>query len=166
MKTLLMFALATATAYSQAIPHMEKRGEATQLIVDGKPFLALSGELANTAPSNPEYTRKIFPILAKQVHLNTLLIPLAWAWVEPEEGKYDFNIADAAIAGANQYDIRIVWLWFGSWKNGQSDFTPAWVKRRQDRFPRAQIQNGKSVQILSTLSETNLQADARGSSPR
>ena len=95
MKTLLICALLTATAYAQAIPHLEQRGEATQLIVDGKPFLALSGELANTAPSNPEYMRKIFPILAKQVHLNTLLIPLAWAWVEPEEGKYDFSIADA-----------------------------------------------------------------------
>ena len=35
------------------------------------------------------------------------------------------------------------------------------MKANQDRFPRAQIQNGKSVEILSTLSESNLQADAR-----
>ena len=161
MKILLTCALLTATAYSQAIPHMEKRGLATQLIVDGKPFLALSGELANTAPSDLAYMRRIFPILANQVHLNTVLTALAWAWIEPEEGKYDFSLADAAIENANQSDLRIVWLWFGSWKNGQSDFMPAWVKRQQDRFPRAQIQNGKSVQILSTLSESNVQADAR-----
>jgi hypothetical protein len=156
-----MFALATATSYSQGIPHMEKRGEATQLIVEGKPFLALSGELANTAPSDPDYMRKIFPILAKQVHLNTVLTALAWAWIEPEEGKYDFSIADAAIQLANQNDLRIAWLWFGSWKNGQSDFIPAWVKRQQDRFPRAQIQNGKSLQTLAVFSDNNWQADAR-----
>ena len=161
MKTLLLCALLTAAAYPQAIPHLEKRGAATQLIVDGKPFLALSGELANTAPSNPAYMRRIFPILAQQVHLNTVLVAVAWAWIEPQEGQYDFSIPDAAIALANQNDLRIAWLWFGSWKNGQSDFTPAWVKRQQDRFPRAQIQNGKSIQTLSVLSQNNVQADAR-----
>ena len=161
MKTLLICALATATAYSQALPHMEKRGEATQLIVDGKPFLALSGELANTAPSDLDYMQRIFPILAKQVHLNTVLTALAWAWIEPQEGKFDFHFADAALENANRNNLRIVWLWFGSWKNGQSNFAPAWVKANQDRFPRAQIQNGKGIEILSTLSENNQQADAR-----
>src|SRR5208283_387882 len=107
MKILLMCTLLTATAYSQALPHMEKRGQATQLIVDGKPFLALSGELANTAPSNLDYMRHIFPILASQVHLNTVLTAMAWAWIEPQEGKYDFHLADAAIELANQNDLRI-----------------------------------------------------------
>jgi hypothetical protein len=161
MKTLLIGALLAAAVYPQALPHMEKRGAAMQLIVDGKPFLALSGELANTAPSNLDYMQRIFPILAKQVHLNTVLTPMAWAWIEPQEGKFDFHLADAAIENANKCDLRIVWLWFGSWKNGQSNFTPGWVKANQDRFPRAQIQNGKGMEILSTLSQNNLQADAR-----
>ncbi|MGA2117291.1 MAG: DUF5597 domain-containing protein [Bryobacteraceae bacterium] len=161
MKTLLMCALAAATAYAQALPHMEKRGDAVQLIVDGKPFLALSGELANTAPSDLDYMQRIFPILARQVHLNTVLTAMAWAWIEPREGDYDFHFADAAIENANKCNLRIAWLWFGSWKNGQSNFVPAWVKANQDRFPRAQIQNGKSVETLSTLSESNWQADAR-----
>jgi hypothetical protein len=161
MKILLISALLTAAAYPQALPHMEKRGAATQLIVDGKPFLALSGELANTAPSNLDYMQRIFPILARQVHLNTVLTAMAWAWIEPQEGQYDFHLADAAIENANKCDLRIVWLWFGSWKNGQSNFAPGWVKANQDRFPRAQIQNGKGMEILSTLSQNNLQADAR-----
>jgi len=161
MKTLLMCALLTAAAYPQAPSHLEKRGQATQLIVDGKPFLALSGELANTAPSNLDYMRHIFPILAKQVHLNTVLTAVAWGWIEPREGQYDFHLVDAAIELANKNDLRLAWLWFGSWKNGESNFAPGWVKADYDRFPRAQIQNGKNVEILSTLSDSNLQADAR-----
>ena len=128
MKILLMCALLTAPVYPQAPSHMEKRGQATQLIVDGKPFLALSGELANTAPSDLDYMRHIFPILANQVHLNTVLTAVAWAWIEPQEGQYDFHLVDAAIELANQNDLRIAWLWFGSWKNGQSNFAPGWVK--------------------------------------
>jgi len=153
--------LLTTSAYTQNIPHLEKRGEATQLIVDGRPFLALSGELANTAPTDLEYMRRMFPILANQVHLNTVLTAVAWAWIEPEEGKYDFRFVDAALENANKNNVRIAWLWFGSWKNGASNFTPGWVKANQDRFPKAQIQDGRSVEILSTLSDENVRADAR-----
>ncbi|MGA2752029.1 MAG: DUF5597 domain-containing protein [Verrucomicrobiota bacterium] len=162
MKTQIVCALLlAATAYPQSLPHMEQRGEARQLIVDGKPFLALSGELANTAPSDLDYMRRIFPILANQVHLNTVLTAVAWAWIEPQEGQYDFRFVDAAIENANKSNLRIVWLWFGSWKNGESNFTPGWVKTNQARFPKAQIQNSQSVEILSTLSQSNWQADAR-----
>ena len=35
-------------------PHLEKRGLATQLIVDGKPFLVLGAEPPTSAPSNIE----------------------------------------------------------------------------------------------------------------
>ena len=34
-----------------AIPHLQKQGTATQLIVDGKPFLMLAGELRNSSGS-------------------------------------------------------------------------------------------------------------------
>ena len=154
-------AQAVPTAAPQALPHLEKRGLATQLIVDGKPFLALSGELANTAPSDLDYMQHIFPILANRVHLNNVLTAVAWAWIEPQEGKYDFRLVDAALENANKNNLHITWLWFGSWKNGQSDFIPTWVKTDQARFPRAQITTGKSVQILSTLSDNNVQADAK-----
>jgi hypothetical protein len=140
---------------------LEKRGLATQLIVDGKPYLALSGELSNTISSNLEFMKTVWPMLADRVHLNTVLTGMCWAWIEPEEGKYDFSIADAAIENARQHNLRIVWLWFASWKNGLSSFPPPWVKANQERFPRAQITDGKSVEVLSTLSENNREADAR-----
>jgi hypothetical protein len=45
-------------AYAQTaagVPHLEKQGTATQLIVDGKPFLALTGELGNNTASARAY---------------------------------------------------------------------------------------------------------------
>ena len=57
--------------------------------------------------------------------------------------------------------MRIAWLWFGSWKNGLTNFAPAWVVANQDRFPRAQLAGGKTVEVLSTLSDANRDADAK-----
>src|SRR5208337_1295283 len=131
------------------IAHLEKRGAATQLMVDGKPFLALAGELNNTAASSPEYMKTVWPMLAK-AGLNTVLVPIAWDWIEPVEGKFDFTFADDAIRDARANHMRIAWLWFGSWKNGLSSFAPAWVKSNQDRFPRAQLSGRKTVEVLST----------------
>jgi hypothetical protein len=142
-------------------PHLEKRGLATQLIVDGKPFLVLAGELSNTVSSDTERMKEVWPALASQAHMNTVLTGISWDWIEPEEGKYDFRLVDELIAGAKRNNVRIVWLWFASWKNGLSSFAPAWVKARQSRFPRAQIRDGKTIEALSTLSPDNMQADAR-----
>jgi len=144
-----------------AIPHLERRGQATQLIVDGKPFLVLGGELSNTVSSDTERMKAVWPLLAGKVHMNTILTGISWDWIEPEEGKYDFRLVDQLIENARQNNVHIVWIYFGSWKNGLSSFAPAWVKAAQDRFPRAQIRGGKTIEVLSTLSQNNLHADAR-----
>ena len=148
------------TTSAPAVAHLEKRGAATQLIVDGKPFLALAGELTNTAASSPEHMKAVWPNLAT-IGLNTVLAPIAWAWIEPQEGKFDFTFADDIIQDARANNMRIAWLWFGSWKNGLTNFAPAWVVANQDRFPRAQLAGGKTVEVLSTLSDANRNADAK-----
>src|ERR1039457_4663878 len=90
-----------------AAPHLEKRGQATQLIVDGKPFLVLSGELSNTVSSDAERMKAVWPLLANKVHMNTVLTGVSWDWIEPEEGKYDFRIVDRLIESARQNNVRI-----------------------------------------------------------
>ena len=145
-----------------AIPHLEKRGLATQLIVDGKPFLVLGAEPPTSAPSNLEYLRYMLPVLADDAPEHRGAIAVGWNWIEPQKGKYDFRILDAVIEDARKIDQRIVLVWFGSWKNGDSSFAPAWVKADQDRFPRAQVsQDGKTAEALSAFSENNWEADAR-----
>jgi len=85
---------------------------------------------------------------------------VSWDLVEPEEGKFDFSMIDYQIEAARANNVRLVLLWMASWKNGLSHFPPLWVKANQDRFPRVVNAQGKTLEILSTLSENSRNADA------
>jgi hypothetical protein len=142
------------------VPKIEKRGEATQLIVDGEPFLVLGGELHNSSSSSREYMKDIWPML-ETMNLNTILAVVEWSLVEPVEGQFDFSIVDELIEDARAHNIRLSLLWFGAWKNGQSHYMPGWVKEDYTRFPRVMTSEGKSLEILSTFEEETMGADAR-----
>lgn len=149
-----------APAQNSGIPHLEKHGTATQLVVDGKPFLILGGELYNSSSSNLDYVRPIWPRLAA-LPLNTVLTPLSWELIEPKEGKFDFTAIDGLIEGARQNHLRLVFLWLASWKNGMSSYPPLWVKEDTGRFPRVIEKDGNAVEILSPLGRETMEADAR-----
>src|SRR5579863_4740424 len=140
-------------------PHLERRGATTQLIVDGKPFLMLSGELYNSSSSSLEYMKPIWPQLAA-MGINSVVTPLTWELIEPEEGKFDFTLVDGLLDQARHEHERIVFLWLASWKNGMSSYAPVWVKRDTKRFPRV-VENGAEVEILSPLAASTMEADAR-----
>jgi beta-galactosidase GanA len=141
-------------------PHLEKRGDVTQLIIDGKPFLMLGGELLNNSATSLEYMKPVWPRLAA-MHLNTVLVPVSWAQLEPTEGKFDYALVDGLIREARAQNLHIVFLWFGSWKNTWSSYAPDWVKRDFDRFARVQLASGAGTERLSPFSEANRNADAR-----
>jgi Domain of unknown function (DUF5597)/Beta-galactosidase len=141
------------------IPHLEKRDGMTKLIVDGRPFICLAGELSNTASSDREATKATIARLA-QANFNTVLSVVSWDLVEPTEGKFDFSMIDYQIEAARANNVRLIFLWMASWKNGLSHFPPLWVKANQERFPRVVNAQGKTLEILSTLSENNRNADA------
>ena len=163
--TLLSILLAVSTCsmgHSQApaLPHLEKRGSATQLIVDGNPFLVLGGELHNSSSSSVAYMEPVWARLSA-MHLNTVLLPVAWETIEPEEGKFDFRCVDGLLEGARKSNLKLVVLWFGAWKNTYSTYAPAWVKTNTKRFPRVQTSNGMGTERLSPLSAAVRNADAR-----
>jgi beta-galactosidase GanA len=141
-------------------PHLRKQGTATQLVVGGKPFLVLGGELGNSSSSSIDYMRPIWPKLVA-LNLNTVVIPVYWELIEPTEGRFDFGLVDEMIREARQHKLRLVPLWFASWKNSMSCYAPAWVKKDQQRFPRAQDKTGRGMEILSPFSKENVDADAR-----
>ena len=142
------------------IPHLERRDGMTKLIVDGRPFICIAGELANSSSSDIEALKTTFPRLAA-AHLNTILTVVSWDLVEPEEGKFDFSVVDDQLKLARENNLRLIFLWMGSWKNGLSHYPPPWVKANQERFPRVANADGRSLEILSTLSENNRNADAK-----
>jgi hypothetical protein len=155
---------------------LRKQGTATQLIVDGKPFLALAGELNNNGATSVEYLKPAWPKFVEG-KFNTILGGVSWAQIEPQEGKFDFSVVDGIIRDARSHNMHLVFLWFATWKNGQSSYPPDWVKRDFGRFPRVQIVGGTwpvfgagvgqprapftgSIELLSPLSDANRDADA------
>lgn len=159
---LCIFALAPLVAEAQAngaLPRLQKKGDATQLIVDGKPFLVLGGELHNSSSTSRDYMEPIWQQLV-DMHLNTVLAVVPWDMVEPEEGRFDFSMVDDLVEDARRHNLKLVLLWFGSWKNGLSHYVPDWVKRDRERFPYALTRRG-SPEILSVFSEENREADRR-----
>jgi beta-galactosidase GanA len=159
---LLFVGLETAVLPAQTattMPHLEKRGAATQLIVDGKPYLILGGELHNSSSSSLAYMKPLWPKLAA-TGLNTVVTPLSWELVEPKEGTYDFALVDGLLAQARADHERIVFLWLASWKNGMSSYAPAWVKQDTRRFPRV-VERGNEVEVLSPQAAATQEADAR-----
>lgn len=144
---------------SSGTPHLERRGAATQLVVDGQPFLVLGGELHNSSSSSVEYMQPIWPRLAA-MHLNTVVLPVAWETIEPEEGRFDFSVVDGLLEGARRNNLHLVVLWFGAWKNTFSSYAPAWVKTDLERFPRVQLADGQDTERLSPFSAAVREADA------
>jgi beta-galactosidase GanA len=151
--------LLTLAAHAGA-PRLEKHGTTQQLIVDEKPFLILGGELGNSSSSSAEYMRPHWPRL-KAMHLNTVLATVSWELIEPVEGRFDFGSVDELLRDARAHDLKLVLLWFGAWKNSMSTYVPSWVKRDSARFPRAQLADGKGVEILSAFSANTRDADVR-----
>ncbi len=141
-------------------PHLETRNGVRQLIVDGRPFLILGGELHNSSSSSLAYMKTLWPILVEK-KLNTVLAAVSWELVEPEEGRFDFALVDGLIQQARANKMRLVFLWFASWKNGESSYPPYWVKTDPKRFPLVRNSAGKTLNILSTLGTATRDADAK-----
>lgn len=141
-------------------PHIapDKAGIPT-LYVDGKPFWMLSGELHNSSASGAEYMEdEVWPFL-RGMNMNTVLLTVAWEDIEPEEGAFDFSIVQALLDQARREDMRLVLLWFGLWKNGESFYVPRWVKDDTDRFFRARYKNGTASETISPLCREAVEKD-------
>jgi beta-galactosidase GanA len=117
------------------------------LTVDGKPFLILGIQLNNSS-GFAETFHALAPAIRRS-HANTVMVPLGWETIEPEEGRFDFSTIDGLIAEARAQKIRVALLWFGSWKNAKMSYAPAWVKRDTQRFPRVEDADHHPIDVLS-----------------
>ena len=139
---------------------LQQQGTATQLLVNDKPFLILGGELGNSSASCTEDIERIFPKL-ERMGLNTVLVPAYWDLTEPVEGQFDFSLTDKVIDQARKNHLKVIFLWFGAWKNSMSCYAPLWFKENYKKYPRSYTENGKPLEIASAFSEEVFKADNR-----
>lgn len=166
MKRLIWGLLALLTAGSGAIqvsaaelPRLIEKDGRHALLVDGAPYLVL-GIQANNSSNYPAALSKVWQ-MARDMHANTVLIPVAWEQVEPREGQFDFSYLDTLLAEARKQDLRLVLVWFGSWKNHSPNYAPEWVKLDNQRFPRAVDAAGRTLNSLSPVHPASMEADRK-----
>ncbi|MEL7691658.1 DUF5597 domain-containing protein [Citromicrobium bathyomarinum] len=160
---LMTFALATLAAASvataQALPRFEEGALRPSLVVDGEPFVML-GAQPNNSSNYPAVLEEVWPVV-EQLGANTLLMPVAWEQVEPGEGRFDFSFVDTLLDQARAREMRLVLLWYGTWKNTGPSYVPAWVKRDTRRFARMRKADGSTHSVFSPHGAATMQADAR-----
>jgi len=155
----LITAMFSSVVVAKPLPELVVTDTQTQLLVEGKPYLILGGELGNSSASSMAYMEPIWPKL-KAMNVNTLLAPVYWENIEPVEGQFDFLLVKKLVERARAEKIKVVLLWFGSWKNSMSSYVPSWVKGNTTRFERSISHEGKPQEILAALSTHNAMADA------
>ncbi|MBO6128673.1 MAG: DUF5597 domain-containing protein [Pseudobutyrivibrio sp.] len=129
--------------------------------VDGEPFFMHSGEIHNSSASTlAEMENQIWPQV-RQLNLNSLIVPIYWECLEPEQGKYDFTLIDGIIKQARAENTKLVFLWFGLWKNAESMYVPGWVKKDNHKFFLAEKVNGDRINTISPLCRDAVEADKK-----
>lgn len=128
--------------------------------VNGKDFFTIGGQVNNSSPANPAIMAKAFDTCEK-LGLNTIAAPVHWELFEKEEGIFDFSQIDMLMDGARKHGLKLIVLWFGTWKNGNSHYVPEWVKLQKDRFWWTKTADGSEVRSLSPVCEATRNADAK-----
>ena len=160
MTALVLLLCWTASVTLQAQSRLLRQGTATQITLDGQPTLLLGGELSNSAASSVADIDNVIPRVAQR-GLNTVLVPAYWDLMEPTEGQYDFSLIDRTIKKCRENQLKVVFLWFGVWKNSMSCYAPLWFKENTKKYPRCVTKAGKPLEIASPFSEAVFQADSR-----
>ena len=129
------------------------------LYVNDAPFFCRSGEIHNSSASSLEFLEKeVWPHL-RGLNLNSVIAPLYWELIEPVEGSYDFTLLDGMIRQARAEGLRLILLWFGLWKNGESMYVPAWMKRDTSTYYRVRKANGEAINTISPLCKAAVAKD-------
>ena len=151
--------LATAGTAQTVLPRVVSKDGRHALMVDGAPYLILGGQ-ANNSSNYPAMLPEVWPTI-RALNANTLEIPVAWEQIEPVEGRFDFSWLDTLVPQARANNVRLILLWFGTWKNTGPAYMPEWVKSDTKRFPRMMTKDGKTHYVPTPHSRNTLEADKR-----
>lgn len=142
------------------IPEIKMDRGIPTLYVKGEPFFALSGEVHNSSSESLEYMEEKVWSKLEGMHLNTLIVPVYWERIEPEEGMFDFTLLDGLIMQSRNHQMHLILLWFGLWKNAESMYVPRWMKQDTQTYFRVEKVNGEKMNTISPLCEAAIAKDA------
>ncbi|QKJ20421.1 DUF5597 domain-containing protein [Microbacterium hominis] len=140
-----------------------------ELVQGDESRLLLGGQLHNSSASTlASITHALAHV--RRLHTNTVIAPVSWGQLEPEEGIFDFALVDHLVESARSAGLRLVLLWFGAYKNAASTYAPTWVRADRARFPRAAVEERAATAftyegatpkpVLSVFSPALTSADA------
>ncbi|MBQ9065840.1 MAG: DUF5597 domain-containing protein [Blautia sp.] len=135
-----------------SIPYVarDEKGIAT-LYVNDKPFFCHAGEIHNSSASDLNYMKEnVWPNL-RSLNMNSVIAPVYWEVIEEAEGIYDFSSVDGLILQAREEGLKLIFLWFGLWKNAESMYIPGWMKQDPEKYFRAEKVNGERTTTVSPL---------------
>jgi len=141
------------------IPRIVSKDGRHALMVDGAPFLVLGAQVNNSS-NWPQALDDVWPAI-DVVKPNTVMVPVAWEQVEAKEGTFDFSFVDVLLKQAREKDVRLILLWFATWKNNSPNYAPDWVKLDNTRFPRVVTADGRTLNSLSPHAQATLDADRK-----
>ena len=156
----LLASIALPSAFAAEPPRLIQKDGRYAFLVDGKPFLMLGGQIHNSS-GWPSELPQVWQSMAT-LHANTIEAPVYWEQLETHPGKFDFTNVDAIVQGARAHQLHAVLLWFGTWKNGNNHYAPAWVKADTKRFPRMIRPDGEPIDVFSASgpnADNTLEAD-------
>ncbi len=142
-----------------ALPRIVHPDGRYALLVDGAPFLVLGAQVNNSS-AWPAVLPEVWPAI-KAIHANTVEMPVYWEQFEPKPGAFDYTVVDTLVAQSRKNGVRLILLWFATWKNNGPAYVPLWLKQDAKRFARMQTADGRPIGSISPFSPEMLEADKR-----
>ena len=148
-----------AQVKERPLPRLVNKDGRFALFVDDAPYLILGAEdlmlgVESTWPRRP----KVW-LAMDYLNVNTVEIAVYWNQFEPQPGQYDYAVIDRLLTEARQHNVRLVPLWFATYKNGSQHYMPEWMLLAPDRYSHMVDKDGQAVDSPSPFATASLEAD-------